>query len=114
MVSKPPWDENGNLIRQAKPRENKVEEYLRDKVKAQGGKAYKFVSPGNDGVPDRLTVFPGNVIVFIETKQKGKKSNPAQKNRQAELRALGCRVYAEVDSKERVDSIIQELKGLIV
>lgn len=113
MVSKAPWDENGNLVREVDPLENKVEEYLRNKVKALGGKAYKFVSPGNNGVPDRLTVFPGNIIVFIETKKKGKKSTPAQKNRQAELRTLGCRVYAEVDSKEKVDVIIQEIRGLL-
>ena len=38
--------------------ENELEKKLRDKVKKLGGKAYKFVSPGNAGVPDRLVVLP--------------------------------------------------------
>ena len=38
--------------------ENELEKKLRDKVKKLGGKAYKFVSPGNAGVPDRLVFLP--------------------------------------------------------
>lgn len=40
-------------------REKEIEEKFREAVKRAGGKAYKFVSPGNDGVPDRLVVMPG-------------------------------------------------------
>lgn len=35
-------------------REKEIESYLRDRIRRIGGKAYKFVSPGNNGVPDRL------------------------------------------------------------
>ena len=38
--------------------EKDVEQYLCKRVKEMGGKAYKFVSPGNAGVPDRLVVVP--------------------------------------------------------
>ena len=38
--------------------EKDIEEKLRNKVKKLGGKAYKFVSPGNAGVPDRLVILP--------------------------------------------------------
>ena len=37
-----------------KPRESDIEAHLREKVRAVlHGKAYKWVSPGNNGVPDR-------------------------------------------------------------
>ena len=44
--------------------EKSIEEYLRDQVRKIGGKAYKFVSPGNAGVPDRLVVLPGGDLVM--------------------------------------------------
>ncbi len=87
-------------------KEKTIEAYLRDKVKAQGGKAYKFVSPGNDGVPDRLVCLPGGRVFFVETKAPGKTSTPLQQRRQRELRDMGFTVYADIDSKEKVDQIL--------
>lgn len=49
-------------------RESEIEKFLRDGVKKQGGRAYKFVSPGNDGVPDRIVIFPGQEPIFVELK----------------------------------------------
>ena len=40
-------------------KEKDIEKYLRDEIKKVGGIAYKFVSPGNSGVPDRLVLLPG-------------------------------------------------------
>ena len=85
--------------------EKSVEAYLRDQVKAIGGKAYKFVSPGNDGVPDRLVCLPGGRVAFVETKSPGKRSTPLQENRQNELRALGFEVEV-IDSKAGVEYFI--------
>ena len=36
--------------------ERDAERLLRDEVKKLGGKSYKFVSPGNSGVPDRIVL----------------------------------------------------------
>ena len=44
--------------------ESEIEQKLREKVKAMGGRAFKFVSPGNSGVPDRLVVLPGGKVRF--------------------------------------------------
>ena len=41
--------------------EREIEKKLVDGVRKLGGRAYKFVSPGNDGVPDRIVVLPGSV-----------------------------------------------------
>ena len=88
--------------------EKDIEEYLRLQVKSIGGKAYKFVSPGNAGVPDRLVCLPGGEVTFVELKATGKKSTPLQTKRQAELKKLGFAVFV-VDSKARVDELMQNL-----
>lgn len=90
-------------------REREIEVYLRDRVKAEGGKAYKFVSPGNAGVPDRLVLLPGSLIAFVELKAPGKRSTPLQIVQQRRLRALGFQVYADVDSEDKVDALIEDV-----
>lgn len=88
--------------------EREVELYLRNLVKRSGGKAYKFESPGNDGVPDRLVVFPGNRIYFIELKRPGGKPRPLQVKKINELKSFGCKVGV-IDSKEKVDSFVRNV-----
>lgn len=86
-------------------REKDIEEYLRKKVKEHKGIAYKFESPGNSGVPDRLVLLPGGKVYFVELKAPGKKSRPIQINQQRKIANLGNTVL-EIDSKEKVDEFI--------
>ena len=86
-------------------RESTIEAYLRDRVKELGGKAYKFVSPGNDGVPDRLVCLPGGRAVFVELKAPGKKPTNMQRFQQGKLQNLGFLVWV-IDSKEQVDHFV--------
>lgn len=52
--------------------ERDIEKILVNHVKRLGGRAYKWVSPGNAGVPDRIVILPGRPPVFIELKtEKG-------------------------------------------
>lgn len=69
--------------------ESRVENKLKDSVKAKGGKCLKFVSPGMRGVPDRICLYPGGKIIFVETKAPDGKPEPLQLKRHEELRALG-------------------------
>lgn len=85
-------------------REKDIEQYLVKRAKESGGKAYKWVSPGNDGVPDRIVVFPG-VLAFVELKAPGKKPTPLQLAKHRELESFGCKVLV-VDSREDVDRLI--------
>lgn len=85
--------------------EKNVESYLRIKVRNMGGKAYKFVSPGNAGVPDRLVVIPGVEMFFVELKATGGKPTVLQEQKIAELDRLGQTVFI-ADSKESVDKIL--------
>lgn len=87
-------------------REKEIEVYLRDQVKKAGGKAYKFESPGNDGVPDRLIIFPGNQIFFVEVKAPGKKPRPLQVKQMNYLVSMGCWVFV-IDDKEKVDRFVK-------
>ena len=87
--------------------ENDTEAFLCAEVKRLGGKAYKFISPGNAGVPDRLVVLPENCVFFVELKSEGRKSTGLQRKKHAELRAMGCTVYAEIDTKEKVREVLQ-------
>lgn len=86
--------------------EKTIEKYLRDRVKAIGGIAYKFASPGNVGVPDRLVALPGGGIAFVELKAPGKAPRPNQVLQLRRLQALGADV-AVIDSKEGVDAWMQ-------
>ena len=88
--------------------ENEVEKKLVSKVKEMGGRAYKFVSPGNNGVPDRLVVLPGNKVGFAEIKRPGGKPRKLQYAQIRFLKKLGC--YTMVVSK--VEDIPKFLGGL--
>lgn len=85
--------------------EKTIEAYLRDRVKEIGGKAYKFVSPGNDGVPDRLVCLPGGRAIFVELKAHGKKPTPLQIVQMNRLSGLGFSVWT-IDSKDEVNKFI--------
>ncbi|MEA4972939.1 MAG: VRR-NUC domain-containing protein [Candidatus Metalachnospira sp.] len=87
-------------------RENEIEQYLVKKVKSTGGRAYKWVSPGNDGVPDRIVIWPDGRIVFVELKAPEKQPTPLQSAKHSELRRLKQAVNI-IDSKEKVDCFIR-------
>jgi hypothetical protein len=83
-------------------RERDIEAYLRVKVKALGGTAYKFVSPGHAGVADRLVLLPGGVVWFIEVKAPGGRLSPLQMLFARRMDELGMQ-YRTIWSKEDVD-----------
>jgi len=90
-------------------REKDIEQYLTTRVKALGGRAYKFVSPGNAGVPDRLVCLPGGRAVFAELKAPGRRPTALQKAQIARLDKLGFATYI-LDSKEAVDGFLDAIQ----
>lgn len=88
--------------------EKDIEQYLREQVKAAGGKAYKFTSPGNSGVPDRLVLLPEGRVAFVELKAPGKTSTPLQQMQQKKISDLGFQVLI-IDSYTGVDDFIREV-----
>ena len=91
-------------------RETAVEKHLTTESKKRGGMSVKFVSPGLDGVPDRLVLLPGGKLAFVELKAPGKKMRPLQIHRAKQLTALGFRVYC-ADGKELIGGILDEIQG---
>lgn len=91
-------------------REKTTESKLVKAVRAIGGLAPKFVSPGLDGVPDRLVLLPGGRIAFIELKAEGKTLRPLQVRRKKQLEALGFSVYC-IDRPEQIGGILDEIQS---
>lgn len=91
-------------------REKTVESKLVKAVKSMGGLAPKFVSPGFDGVPDRLVLLPRGKIAFIELKAPGKELRPLQVRRKRQLEALGFSVYC-IDGPEQIGGILDEIQS---
>ncbi len=91
-------------------REKTIETKLVQAVRAKGGLAPKFTSPGFDGVPDRLVLLPGGKVAFIELKAPGKTLRPLQVRRKRQLEALGFSVYC-IDRPEQIETVLQEIGG---
>lgn len=89
-------------------REKKIEQKLVTAVKKHGGICPKFVSPGFDGMPDRLLLLPHGRFAFVEVKAPNQKPRPLQLSRHRLLRRLGFRVYV-LDALEDIDKIIKKV-----
>jgi len=90
--------------------EKEIEQKLIRTAKKAEGLALKFVSPGYDGMPDRLLLLPGGRMSFVEVKAPGMKPQPLQRRRHELLRGLGFRVYV-LDAGEQIEQIIKEMGG---
>ena len=90
-------------------REKTIEQKLVRAVRICGGICPKLVSPGFDGMPDRLALLPGGRLAFIEVKRPGQKPRPLQEARHRLLRRLGFRVYV-LDRPDQIGGIIDETR----
>ncbi len=91
-------------------REKTIEHDLVMEVKRVGGLALKFVSPGFDGVPDRLVLLQGGKVGFVEVKAPGKHPRTLQEARHRLLRRLGFKVYV-LDGAEQIGGIIDDIRA---
>lgn len=91
-------------------REKVIEQKLVKAVKVAGGIAPKLVSPGFDGMPDRMVLMPGGRIGFVEVKAPSEKPRPLQTSRHRLLRRLGFCVYV-LDDAEQIETILREIGG---
>lgn len=88
--------------------EREVEKKLVDGVRRMGGRAYKFVSPGNDGVPDRIVVLPDTAPMFVELKTESGKLSSLQKVQITRLENLGQNVRVLYGAKD-VENFLEEM-----
>ena len=90
-------------------REKLVEAALVKAVKEKHGLALKFVSPGLDGVPDRVVLLPHGKLAFVELKAPGEKMRPLQLKRKDQIEALGFRVYC-IDGTDQIGGILDAVQ----
>ena len=91
-------------------REKEVEKKLVQAVKSRGGICPKWVSPGFDGMPDRIVLLPGRHFGFVEVKAPGERPRPLQVSRHRLLMKLGFRVYV-LDDPEQIGGILDEIQS---
>ena len=89
--------------------EKVIEKKLVAEVKKMGGIAAKFVSPGLDGMPDRLVLLPNRKVAFVELKAPGMKPRPLQLRRIKQLQKLGFVCYV-VDNADKIGGILDEIQ----
>ena len=90
-------------------REKEIEQKLVAESKAAGGIAAKFVSPGLDGMPDRLVLLPEGKIGFVEVKAPGKVPRPLQVARHRLLKRLGFQVFV-LDDPAQIGGILDAIR----
>ena len=91
-------------------REREIEQKFTQAVKKRGGLALKFMSPGYDGMPDRLALLPDGKMGFVEVKAPGKVPRPLQRQRHRLLHELGFHVYV-LDDKSQIGGIIDDIQS---
>ena len=89
-------------------REKTIETKLVIAIKDMGGIAPKFMSPGFDGMPDRIVLLPGGRMGFVEVKAPGKVPRPLQEARHRMLRRLGFQVYL-LDAVDQIGGILDAI-----
>ena len=90
-------------------RERDIEKRLVREIRKMGGEAYKWTSPGNDGVPDRIVMLPGGRLIFVELKADRGQLSPIQKVQIRRIQKLEqeVRVVRGMDGLEEFIDAIQ-------
>jgi hypothetical protein len=88
-------------------KEAEVEKHFDWAVQRMGGKTYKFTSPNQRGVADRIACMPNGTTWFVELKTKGGRLSELQKLFQSDMARLGQK-YACLWTKDQVDGWARE------
>jgi len=90
-------------------REKIIEKKLVQATKGMGGIAPKLISPGFDGMPDRIVLLPYGKLAFVEVKAPGQKPRALQAARHKLLRGLGFRVNV-LDDVQQIGGLLDEIR----
>lgn len=94
-----------NLSRNSEDSEKAIESYLCHLVRGAGGIPLKYSSGTSTGYPDRLLLFPGGEMIWVEVKSAGCNPTPLQSHRMQQLRTMGFRVRL-CDSRAKAEEIV--------
>ena len=89
-------------------RESSIETRLVRMVRDRGGLCFKFVSPGNPGVPDRIVITPAGRTVYVELKTEVGRLAAIQKWQHEEMRKRGADVRT-LKGLDQVKAFVEEV-----
>ena len=94
-------------------KESEIEACLVRMVRERGGLCYKWVSPGNPGVPDRIVITPAGRTIFVELKTQVGRLSAIQKWQRAQLEERGADIRV-LRGMNQVKTFVRELTPEIV
>ncbi len=86
-------------------RERDIEAHLVQRVKALGGEIRKLRWIGRRGAPDRVVMFPGGQLWWIELKRPGGTAEAHQAREHARMLKMGQCVLV-LDTIEKIDGVL--------
>lgn len=89
-------------------KESQIERSLVERIKARGGLCYKFVSPSNPGVPDRIVITPYGRTVYVELKTDAGQLTKIQEWQISEMQRRGADVRV-CRGLEAVKDLVEDL-----
>ena len=89
-------------------KESQIERRLTVMVRERGGLCYKFVSPSNPGVPDRIIITPAGRTVYVELKTEIGRLAKIQEWQIDEMRKRGADVRV-IRGIDQVTALVAEL-----
>lgn len=87
-------------------KESTIEARLVREVRKLGGLCYKFTSPGNPGVPDRIVILPDGRTIYVELKTEIGRLAKIQQWQLDEMRKRG----ADVRVLKGLDQVMEFLE----
>jgi hypothetical protein len=90
--------------------EKELEAKFKKRIEECGGMVWKFVSPGKNGVPDRIVFTGGGKCVFAEVKKPGEKMRRLQLYRSKQIVKCGCPVW-QIDSERKIEMFLAAYFG---
>lgn len=94
-------------------KESTIEARLVREVRKLGGLCYKFTSPGNPGVPDRIVILPDGRTIYVELKTEIGRLAKIQQWQIGELRKRGADVRV-LKGMEQVVAFLEEVRTCAV
>ena len=92
--------------------EKLLESKLRKEFRKIGGLCIKLSALNFAGIPDRLCLFPGGRVLFVEVKTTKEKPRKLQNAIHTKIRTLGFRVDI-VDKSEQIEEILKDYERSI-
>ena len=92
-------------------REKDIERWLGERLERLGCLYFKFVSPMNPGVPDRIVILPGGKTVYVELKTEVGRLSNIQKWHIGRMRERGADVR-QVRGMNEARAFLKEVEKL--